>query len=210
MTESLTRREANKARTREAVVSALRELVVERPVHEVTVDQLAEAAGISRRTFFNYYGGISAVLVEVFSLHAEQMVEQIDHQHLARDPIAAMRSFVAGGRTDPEFLGWMAALNCHGVADEASLAIERTVWTELGAWLDTRLHDLLPEGADPLYVTTLATSVMHAFSAAEKAWLADRADPARLTPTDLQAFPVQLDRALGYLAQGWRPDPPSG
>lgn len=205
MSEALTRREANKARTREAVVSALRRLVVERPVHEITVDQLAEAAGISRRTFFNYYAGIAAVLVEVFSSHAEQMVEQIDHTLLAHDPLAALRAFVREDGTDPEFLGWMAALNCHGPHDEASLAVERTVWADLGAWLDTRLRNLLPSGTDPLYLTTLAASVMHAYSAAEKTWLAGRADPTHLTRADLAAFPDHLDRALGYLANGFRP-----
>ncbi|MFX0538953.1 TetR/AcrR family transcriptional regulator [Ornithinimicrobium sp. Y1847] len=206
MTETLTRREANKARTREAVIAALRDLVVERPVDEITVDQLAEAAGISRRTFFNYYGSIGAVLVEVFSAHAEAMVGQIDQAGLVADPIAALREFVTHGHTDPDFLGWMAALNCHGTAGDAALAVERTVWTELGTWLDGRLHEMLSAGTDPLYVTTLATSVMHAFSAAEKAWLADRADPTRLSASDLAAFPEHLDRALGYLAAGWRPE----
>lgn len=206
VSETVGRRELNKTRTRESVVEALRALVVHQPVEEITVDQLAEAAGISRRTFFNYYGSIAAVLVEVFSAHAEQMVAQLDHELMARDPIAALRAMVTSGGTDPQFLGWMAALNCHGDVGRGTAAVERAVWADLGAWLDTRLRTLLSEPTDPLYLTTLASSVMHAFSAAEKTWLADLEDPRALTEADLADFASHLDRALGHLARGWRPD----
>lgn len=40
-TETLGRRELNKARTREAIVEALRALVGQQPIHKVTVDQLS-------------------------------------------------------------------------------------------------------------------------------------------------------------------------
>lgn len=205
VTVSLTRREANKARTREAVTGALRRLLEQRPVHEITVDQLAEAAGISRRTFFNYYAGIPAVLVEVFSAYAEQMVAGVDTELLARDPLAALRRLVTSGGVDADLLGWMAAVNCHDTTGEGALSVERTVWAELGGWLDTRLHRLFPAGTDPLYLTTLAASVMHAFAAAEQEWLSGLDRPTRLTGTDLTTFAAHLDRALGHLARGWRP-----
>lgn len=204
MTETLPRREANKARTREAVVEALRALVEQRPVEAITVDQLAEAAGISRRTFFNYYAGLPAVLVEVFSGYAERMVASVDHQALRADPVGALRTFVAGGGVEPGFLGWMAAINCHD-PQECTVVVERTVWTELGAWLDQRLRELFPAGTDPLYLTTLAASVMHAFAAAERAWLDTREAPTALTAADHADFAALLDRALGHLARGWHP-----
>ena len=207
---ALGRREANKVRTREAVVEALHALVQTVPVEEVTVDRLAEDAGISRRTFFNYYAGIPAVLVEVFSGHAEQMVAGIDTDLLAQDPVAALRSLVAAGGVDRDFLGWMAALNGHGSSTgEGAALIERAVWTELGAWLETRLRDLFPADTDALYLTTLAASVMHAFAAAEQEWIAGLARPSRLTEQDLTSFVSHLDRALGHLARGWRPAPRS-
>lgn len=206
---ALGRREANKVRTREAVVEALHSLVLTTPVEEITVDRLAEDAGISRRTFFNYYAGIPAVLVEVFSAHAEQMVAGIDTDLLAHDPLQALRLLVAAGGVDRDFLGWMAALNGHGTTGEGAVLIERAVWTELGAWLETRLRDLFPEGTDALYLTTLAASVMHAFAAAEQEWIAGLTRPSRLTDADLSSFADHLDRALGHLARGWRPTPRS-
>lgn len=209
VSENLTRREANKVRTREAVVQALRTLVEDEPVAEITVDRLAAEAGISRRTFFNYYAGIPAVLVEIFSVYAEQMVAGVDTGLLLQDPLAALRSLVTSGGVDGDFLGWMAAINCHDTTAEGAVAVERTVWGELGAWLDTRLSDLFPAETDPLYLTTLAASVMHAFAAAEQEWLLGLDRPTRLTDADLTSFADHLDRALGHLARGWRPLPRS-
>lgn len=206
VTDALTRREANKVRTRAAVVRALRGLVERLPLEEITVDQVAVEAGVSRRTFFNYYAGIPAVLVEVFSGYAETMVAGVDPDLLRQDPLEALRLLVASGGVDGDFLGWMAAVNGHGTPGEGALVIERTVWAELGEWLDTRLRDLFPAGTEPLYLTTLAASVMHAFAAAEQEWLADLATPTRLTDVDLVAFAEHLQRALGHLARGWRPD----
>lgn len=209
MTQTPGRRELNKTRTRESVVAALRTLVEDVPLAEITVDQLAAAAGISRRTFFNYYAGIPAVLVEVFSGYAEQMVATLDAQVLRQDPLEALRRLVAAGGVDGDFLGWMAAINCHDTTGEGAFVVERTVWAELASWLDTRLSDLLPAGTDPLYLTTLAASVMHAFAAAEQEWLTQLGRPTRLTEDDLASFAAHLDRALGHLARGWRPTPPT-
>lgn len=207
MSETLPRREANKVRTREAVVQALRELAEDVPVEEITVDRLAAEAGISRRTFFNYYAGIPAVLVEVFTGYAEQMVARIDSVLLRQDPLAAIHALVASGGVDQDFLGWMVVLNLHDGPREGAVAVERAVWAELGSWLDTRLGDLFPAGTDPLYLTTLAASVMHAFAAAEQEWISglDRATP--VTERDLASFAERLGRALGHLARGWRPVP---
>lgn len=208
MTETLTRHEANKARTREAVAEALQALLVDRPVHEITVEQLAEAAGISRRTFFNYYAGIPAVLIEVFSGYAADLLARVDPERLAEGPVQAMRAVVEPSVFPREFLGWLAALNCHDDGDEAFVLVERAVWTQMGSWLQRVLADLLPQETDPLYVATLAPSVMHSFAAAEQAWVQDLPRAGTLTGADVDSFCAHLDRALAHLQSGWRPSAP--
>lgn len=206
MSENLTRREANKARTREAVTDALRTLLVDRPVHEVTVDQLAEAAGISRRTFFNYYAGLPAVLIEVFSGYAADLLAHLDPTRLADGPVPAMRAIVKPSAFPREFLGWLAVLNSHGdLQDEDLVLVERAVWAEMGAWLQQVLHELLPQETDPLYIATLAPSVMHSFAAAERAWAHGLHRPGVVTDGDIAAFCELLDRALAHLEAGWLP-----
>lgn len=197
------RRELNKARTSESIVSALRELVGETPAEDITVEQVAERAGISRRTFFNYFGSISAVLSAVFAGHAAAMIAQLDAEELSHDPVAALRRLVRTEGIPADFLGWLAALNCHGQATDGRVLLERSVWADMADWLREQLHTLRP-GADPLFVATLASSVMSCFQAAEEAWIDDPDRPAALSPDDITSFHHHLDRALGLLATGWR------
>lgn len=209
MTETLSRREANKARTREAVTEALRALLEDRPVHEITVDQLAEAADISRRTFFNYYAGLPAVLIEVFSAYAADLLAHVDPDQLADGPVQAMRAIVEPSVFPREFLGWLAALNRHdSQEEEAFVLVERAVWAEMGRWLQEVLDDLLPQETDPLYLATLAPSVMHSFAAAEYAWVQDLPRRGTVTDTDIVTFCEHLDRALAHLQSGWQQPTP--
>ncbi|MFK5635057.1 MULTISPECIES: TetR/AcrR family transcriptional regulator [unclassified Ornithinimicrobium] len=201
------RRELNKARTRESIVAAVRTLLEQHPVADITADQVADEAGISRRTFFNYYSGIPAVLIEVLSGYAALLVERVSLEALREGPVEALRALVRTGGLPPEFLDWLVALNCHPHSGDGSVLIERAVWAQMGAWLEGVLHERLPEARDPLYVSTLASAVMHAFAATEQTWLEQLADPCSPTADDYAAFHVHLDRALGYLAQGWRPTP---
>lgn len=196
------RRELNKARTREAIVGALRELVAEAPAADITVEQLAERAGISRRTFFNYFGSISAVLTDIFAMHAAGMIAQLDPEQLVTDPIAALRHLVRTGGIPADFLAWLDDLNCHRTTDDDDL-LERAVWADMAAWLREQLHTLRPD-VDPLFVATLASSVMSCFQAAEEAWIEDPGRPRPGTAADTAAFHDHLDRALGLLASGWR------
>lgn len=203
-TEAPGRREANKARTREAITTALRELVQQRPVDQLTVDQVADAAGISRRTFFNYFGSIPAVLTTVFEGYAAQLVDQLDPALVRTDPVQSFRLLVQAERLPEEMLSWLAVLNRHGGRVGDSGPVERAVWSDLAAWLEGVLRERLPQDADPLYIATLAAGVMSTFAAAEQAWLTELPGSDRPTPGDLVRFHQHLDRALGYLASGWR------
>ena len=51
--QQLSRREQNKTATRRAIADATLELVRSKGAGQFTIDDIAEAAGISRRTFFN-------------------------------------------------------------------------------------------------------------------------------------------------------------
>lgn len=204
MKQILGRRELNKTRTRESITAALRHLAEQSPLDEVTVEQLAEAAGVSRRTFFNYFGSIPTVISEVFTSHAAVMVEALDLELLRQDPIEAVRALVSHDAIPADFLGWLAALNCHQSTSETSVLVDRAVWADLAAWLEGQLEVMLPARTDPLYVATLAAGVMGTFAAAEQAWLAELGGRTVLRPADLRSFTGHLDHALSYLAQGWR------
>lgn len=56
-------RERRRASTRAEIIQAAAELVLERGLHEVTVEDIAEAAGVSPRTFFNYFPTKKAAVI---------------------------------------------------------------------------------------------------------------------------------------------------
>jgi AcrR family transcriptional regulator len=202
--EGLSRRELNKARTREAIVEALRTLVRDQPVHRVTVDQLAETAGISRRTFFNYYAGIPAVVSEVIGSSTEHLADGVGDLDPSVSPLQPLRELVAEVGIPTGLIEWLALLNLHACADDpAAATFDRTVWAEKGAWLEELLVQRLPRGVDPLYVATLATTIMNCFAAAERSWAAARQPGAPVDDRDVADFHRQLDRALAYAEHGW-------
>ncbi|AXH97487.1 TetR/AcrR family transcriptional regulator [Ornithinimicrobium avium] len=197
------RRELNKTRTREAVTEALLSLLVENPPDDVTVEQVAERAGISRRTFFNYYAGLAAVIGEVLRSYTDRLAEALPADALRRQPVAALRRLLRTAGLDLGFLTWLAALNCHGPAKEQAVLLERAVWTDLGGWFRDEISARLSAQVDPLYVATLADAVMSAFSAATEPWLAQLDGRVEVTEADADAFLEHVDRALGYLETGW-------
>ncbi len=57
------RAEARRLEIRSAIASAAMGLVVERGLDDVTVDEIARAANVSRRTFFNYFPSKAAACI---------------------------------------------------------------------------------------------------------------------------------------------------
>lgn len=61
---SVGRRARNKLRTHRALQSAARRLVAERGLNGVTIDDIAAAARVSKRTFFNYFDSKEGAIVD--------------------------------------------------------------------------------------------------------------------------------------------------
>ncbi|MCA1783650.1 MAG: TetR/AcrR family transcriptional regulator [Dermatophilaceae bacterium] len=208
--EPTSRRELNKTRTREAIVEALRTLLRDQPVHRITVEQLADEAGVSRRTFFNYYAGIPAVISEVIGTNTVNLADAIGDFAAGTSPMGRLRETVRTVGIPAGLIEWLALLNCHACTDDATAdAFERVVWAEKGAWLEGVLVERLPSGVDNLYLATLATTIMSCFAAAERTWAADREPGAPVDQVAIDDFHRQLDRALAYAENGWVAPPMS-
>ncbi|WP_462418309.1 TetR/AcrR family transcriptional regulator [Kytococcus sp. Marseille-QA3725] len=69
-------REAHKKRTRAALVAAAGELVDDRGIAELTPDAVAERAGVSRRTLFNYFGSAEECLLQPVHAVMETLVAE--------------------------------------------------------------------------------------------------------------------------------------
>lgn len=84
-------RERKKAATREALGDAAWSLCVERGLDGVTVEQIARAAGVSLRTFFNYFSSKEEAVVAGDTATAEAFVREFAARPADEPVLVALR-----------------------------------------------------------------------------------------------------------------------
>ena len=85
-------RERKKAETRTALASAALRLAVELGPDRVTVDEIAEAAGVSPRTFFNYFASKEDAILGNTSASTSRFVEHLAVRPPDESPLDALRA----------------------------------------------------------------------------------------------------------------------
>ncbi|WP_194288616.1 TetR/AcrR family transcriptional regulator [Ornithinicoccus halotolerans] len=194
------RRERNKARTREAIVAATRALARERGLEQVTVAQIADRAEISRRTFFNYFGGVDEVVAAGTATTLQALGDAFLARPATEDPLAAVAAALREHPLDRELLlDWRPA----GQLPEHRLhPLHHQVWRHHEEWLVQLLARRVGD-ADPLRPRTLAAALMAFFEVVERAWAPRTVD---LDADEAVAvFNADLLRALDHARSGWRP-----
>jgi mycofactocin system transcriptional regulator len=178
---------------RELEVVALR-LFTERGFHETTVDQIATAAGVSRRTFFRYYDAKSDVLWNEFDAEVDtirallaEASGDLPIMESVRQAVLAANHYRA--EDVPELRTRMSLLS--SVPDlVASAAIHYDAWERsVSDYVGRRIG----QPSDSLYPLAVGRTVLAACRAAYDRWAA-RAD------SDLTVY---LDAALRALATGF-------
>jgi AcrR family transcriptional regulator len=92
MTEGL--RERKKAETRDALASAALRLADELGPDRVTIDDIASAAGVSARTFFNYFASKEDAIVGTTEASNARIVYELAGRPAYESPIDALRAAV--------------------------------------------------------------------------------------------------------------------
>jgi AcrR family transcriptional regulator len=77
---------------RDALSTAAESLFLERGFESVTVEEIARAAGVSRRTFFRYYESKEDVMAERTHLHGEQLLAELAARPIDEPPLMAIRN----------------------------------------------------------------------------------------------------------------------
>jgi AcrR family transcriptional regulator len=89
--EQLGRREANKQATRRALQRSGRRLFAERGYQATTVRDIADAAGVTERTFFRYFAGKEGLVVDQLLSWLPVLQERISERPGEEDPLTAVR-----------------------------------------------------------------------------------------------------------------------
>ena len=95
-------------KTRRSIHSAMTDLLAVKPIEEITVTELAEAAEINRKTFYNYYSSVYMVAEEMedeIIAQFEETLRGIDFNTLLKDPQTTFNTLARLITSDLDFYG---------------------------------------------------------------------------------------------------------
>jgi len=193
-------RERKKLRTRHALGAAALELAVRHGLDGVTVEQIAEAADVSPRTFFNYFSSkeeaVVAADVERARATAERLAARPADEPVLTSVRAVVREMVDGA--DARARDWVRQVRLVR-ANPALVPHQLAAYAAIEAQLAAVIAERTGLDAGDLYPALTAAAVMSATRTATTRWLAS--DGA----TDLVTW---LDEALDLLETGLGHPPP--
>lgn len=109
---ALGRRERNKLQTRRRMLDAARRLFAERGVAGSTIEDIADLAGVSRATVFNYFPSKDDLITALHASHMDALTTLVD-ELLAKDLTTAERIagvFADFARESRRYPGYMRAV----------------------------------------------------------------------------------------------------
>jgi AcrR family transcriptional regulator len=175
-------RERKKQQTRDAIVDAALDLFERQGYDATTVEEIAEAADISPRTFFRYFDSKVEVIMDKRETDHDDFGERLAERPAHEGPVEAMRQVISAElgqvvQESPLFVRQMRLMlrtpSLHALAREQFHEHEGEIAVEVAK----RLH--LP--ADDLRVHVTAAALGNAIWAVVDRWVDDdEAAPERL------------------------------
>lgn len=191
-----TLRDRKREETRRAIAGAAYAIVRDAGVSAVTADAVAERAGVSRRTFFNYFPSVESVLTASVTDFFAALSERLDQRPHDEDVLDSVLSVV----DDPGDLSLVERIGVLAAAGETSAHAKGLILAEFHTWLDwfeEWLRGRVGPGISEIHLATLAAAVLGSGEAAIRVW--SRAVVAGERPP---AFPAVLAESLGHLRTG--------
>jgi AcrR family transcriptional regulator len=190
-------------RKRQLISEDLREVALQllaaRGYDETTVDDIAVAAGMSRRTFHRYYASKEDVVIQLLADLGDQMREELTARPPGEPPAESLRhavtvaiNFCAGHHDAAKTLAVVRLILRTPVLHARSLERQARWQADLAEVLAARLN----LDVDALYPQMATRMAFAALNTALERW----------ATTDGQADPLDLtDRAFTMLAPALRP-----
>ena len=167
MTESATGlRERKKEQTRVALAEAGLRLFVERGYDETTLAEIAEAAGVSTRTIFGYFGSKEDILFANLQATCDAVAESVIARPEGMDALTALRDVIVSSAHEKDELNHK--LTELIAADPTLASHQRARVSQLQDMLAAELAKDLGVGPDDLRPKVAAASLTAAFEVLEQ------------------------------------------
>ena len=200
------RRELNKAATRQAITDAARQLLRSKGPGNFTVEDIADAAAISRRTFFNYFSSTEAALASMTHGFLDNALAQF-RLRPSEEPILESARAALVQLADPMTVAPMAELYSLAQSNPQLNRSELEAWDHCTGQIIEAARERFsgPPGTEPdeLYLRALAGSVISCGKAAMDVWFARCG--ADLSAESLSTLRQLLIDAMGLLGSGFLP-----
>ncbi|MFB9234896.1 TetR/AcrR family transcriptional regulator [Plantactinospora siamensis] len=173
VSESTGLRERKKAATRQALHESALRLATEQGLDRLTVEAIADAAQVSRRTFSNYFASKEEALLHADLVRLRSLIGLVRARPAGEDAWTALRrsaeEFIGdAGRVDPGWLARRRLIHGHPTLAAQQIAMYGTVERDLAAALIPRLG----RGADAdLRSRVLAATFLAGLRAATQNWI---------------------------------------
>ena len=194
------RRELNKAATRDAIAAAALDLLRARGMGEFTADDVAAAAGVSRRTFFNYFSSAEAAIAS----HTQSYLDSVLGQLVARpldEPLleSAQQALIAVA--DPRHLAAIAETFTLTHSHPQLSRFQLEAWDNCSTKIVAVFTARLGGATDGLYLHALVGSVLSCGKAALEIWFTERSGD--MGPASLARLRELFIESLGLLQHGF-------
>ncbi|HQY95518.1 MAG TPA: TetR family transcriptional regulator [Phycicoccus sp.] len=199
MADATSLREHKKRQTRNALADAAFDIVRTQGAERLTAEAIADRAGVSRRTFFNYFPSVDAAVAQSVEQLLDQLTETLDSRpsdEVVWDTLEAMLSGPEGSAL-MERIAVLGAAGEHSAARHLAHDHVQAFVDWLAQWLTTRLG---PD-TNEVYAVTLAATVAAAAEATLRVWF--RRTGGQITPKSLALHQELLVQALTLLRTGF-------
>ena len=189
-------RDRKREQTRRALAGAAYAIVRDGGVDAVTADAVAERAGVSRRTFFNYFPSVESVLTASVADFFEALSNRLTERPTDEDVLTSVLAVV----DEPGDLSLVERIGVLAAAGETSPHAKGLILAEFHTWLDwfeAWLRERVGPGPTDLHVATLAGAILGCGEASIRVW--SRSVVAGEEPP---AFHLVLAESLGHLRSG--------
>ncbi|GIJ46423.1 TetR family transcriptional regulator [Virgisporangium aliadipatigenens] len=187
-------RERKKTATRMALHEAALRLAVEHGLERITVEAIADAASVSRRTFSNYFAGKEEALLYGDHARMRTFLAHVRDRPAGEPPWealtrAAERLYLDLGERDPRWVAQSRLLRGH----PSLLERQAATYAALERDLATAVAARLPAGGSPLRARVTAAAFLSAWRAAVQVWL-DQPPGTSLAELARDALGIAADR----------------
>jgi AcrR family transcriptional regulator len=195
------RREQNKAATRAAIAGAARRLLQDEGPDALTAEKVADAAGVSRRTLFNYFPSVEAVLNAPLTAFLDRAAARLVELPADLPPTIAAVDALASLAGESEGLATVADVFMLAQGNPQLARLQLEAWDQCAAQIHEAMSARVPAEAG-FELVVYVHAVVGAGRAAFQSWADRHLDDYR-SDAALADLQQHLTIALEQLRDGF-------